>query len=242
MGLETMSEPNTNAADHGSAPEVWVVLAAYNEQQRIGAVLDDLLGTVCHVVVVDDGSRDGTVVEALKRRVWVLRHGVNLGQGAALQTGISFALAHGAQYVATFDADGQHCASDLPAMVAAMRAAGADFALGSRFLGEAKGMPWLRRLTLQLAVLFTRVLYGILLSDAHNGIRVMTRRGAEQIHITLNRMEHATEIVAQIVGSRLRYVEVPVTIHYTADTLAKGQRTSAAMRLGVKLVVERLLR
>jgi 2-keto-3-deoxy-6-phosphogluconate aldolase len=70
----------------------------------------------------------------------------------------------------------------------------------------------------------------------------MTRRGAEKIHLTMNRMEHASEIIDQISRSGLQFVEVPVRIRYTADSLAKGQRTSAAIKLGVKILLERLIR
>ena len=221
---------------------LWLVIAAYNEQRRIGAVLDDLLKVAENIVVVDDGSHDDTAGEALKRPVWLARHAVNLGQGAALQTGIAFALERQAQYVITFDADGQHCISDLPVLIERLTAAGADFALGSRFLGKTQGIPWGRKLMLRMAVLFTRVFSGVALTDAHNGLRAMTRRGAQHVHLTMNRMEHASEIIDQIARSGLKYVEAPVTIRYTADSLAKGQKTTAAFRLGIKLLLEKVIR
>ena len=116
----------------------WIVVTAYNEQRRIGAVLDELLAVGENIVVVDDGSRDGTADEVLNRPVWLVCHGANLGQGAALQTGIEFALERQAEYIITFDADGQHCTSDIPALIEPLTAAGADFALGSRFLARPK--------------------------------------------------------------------------------------------------------
>jgi len=221
---------------------LWIVIAAYNEQGRIRAVLDDLLKVVKNIVVVDDGSRDDTAGEVLKRPVWLVRHAVNLGQGAALQTGLAFALERHAETIITFDADGQHCTSDLPVLIERLTAAGADFALGSRFLGKAQGIPWSRKLVLRMAVLFTRVFSGVALTDAHNGLRAMTGRGAQKIHLTMNRMEHASEIIDQIARSGLKYVEVPVTIRYTADSLAKGQKTSEAIRLGIKLLLEKVIR
>jgi glycosyltransferase involved in cell wall biosynthesis len=221
--------------------DFWVVIAAYNEEKRIGRVLDGLVPAAPNIVVVDDGSADGTASEALQRPVWLLRHAVNLGQGAAIQTGITFALKRGAGYVATFDADGQHDPADLPAMLAALSLQSADFALGSRFLGQAEGIPLLRKLMLRLAVLFTWVFSGVLLTDAHNGLRVFSRRGAARLHITLNRMEHASEIVEQIAASGLKFIEVPVHIVYTSESLAKGQRGSAAVKLALKLLMEKLI-
>lgn len=226
-----------------SLPEcLWVVIAAFNEQKRIGTVLDDLLKIATNIVVVDDCSRDDTAGEVLKRPVWLARHSVNLGQGAALQTGIAFALEQQAEYIITFDADGQHDTSDLPVLVDHLTAASADFALGSRFLGKALGIPWSRKLMLRMAVMFTRVFSGAALTDAHNGLRAMSRRGAQQLHIVMNRMEHASEIIDQIACSRLKYVEVPVTIRYTPDSLAKGQKTSAALLLGIKILLEKAIR
>ncbi len=222
--------------------DLWLVVTAFNEEKPIGGVLDELLQVVKNIVVVDDGSRDGTAGVVLSRPVWLLQHPVNLGQGAALQTGIVFALERQAEYIITFDADGQHCASDLAPLVGRLISARADFALGSRFLGEAQGIPWSRKLMLRLAVLFTRVVSGVALTDAHNGLRAMTRRGALALELTMNRMEHASEIIDQVVRSGLKYVEAPVTTRYTADSLAKGQKTSAAFGQGIKLLLEKVIR
>ncbi|MGQ9761954.1 MAG: glycosyltransferase family 2 protein [Thermogutta sp.] len=220
----------------------FVVVPAYNEEARLGRVLEGLLAVAPTVVVVDDGSPDDTAQVAAQYPVWVLRHVVNLGQGAALQTGISFALRQGAEYVGTFDADGQHLPGDLLRLYHALHENRADFALGSRFLGRAEGIPWTRILMLKAAILFTWLFSGIRVTDTHNGIRMMTRRGAKKIHITMNRMEHASEILDQIATSGLRFVEVPVTIRYSTESLAKGQRSSAAIRLALKLFAERLAR
>jgi glycosyltransferase involved in cell wall biosynthesis len=221
---------------------LWLVIAAFNEGERIGPVLQDVLRIARNVVVVDDGSTDGTGDAVLRTRAWLVTHPVNLGQGAALQTGISFALQRGATHIVTFDADGQHSAEAISALVGALSASGADYALGSRFLGRAEGIPWARRVMLSLAVSFTRLLSGASLSDTHNGLRAMTRRGAERLRITFNRMEHASELIDQIVQSGLRYVEVPVNIRYTAATTIKGQRTSAAIGMGLRLLLNKVTR
>ncbi len=100
----------------------------------------------------------------------------------------------------------------------------------------------LRNLTLKLAVLFTRLFSGVLLSDTHNGIRLFSRRGAEGLHLTMNRMEHASEIIDQIAASGLKFIEVPVCITYSRESLAKGQNSSAAATLAFKLLMEKLCR
>lgn len=223
-------------------PGTWVIVAAYNEQDRIAGVLADLLPVAPHVAVVDDGSADGTAAVVRGTRARLVSHPVNLGQGAAIQTGIAFALAQGATHLVTFDADGQHSAGDIPRLVAALEEHRADFALGSRFLGQAEGIPLTRRVMLSVAVLFTRLFSGAKLTDTHNGIRAMTRRGAGSLRITLNRMEHASELIDQVVRSGLPYVEVPVHIRYTASSLRKGQRTSAALGQGLRLLLSKIAR
>jgi glycosyltransferase involved in cell wall biosynthesis len=220
--------------------DVWVVIAAYNEARALGRVLADLAPLPYRVVVVDDGSTDTTAQIAGRGGAEVLRHPINLGQGAALQTGIAYALIRGAAHVVTFDADGQHVPEDIAVLLAALAAHNADFALGSRFLGAALDLPPLRRLMLRAATVFTRVTTGLNVSDAHNGLRAMTRRGAGRIRLRQNRMAHASEILHQIAASGLGYVEAPVTIRYSRYSLAKGQRASEFVVILLDLFARRL--
>lgn len=221
---------------------LWVVIAAYNEATVIAGVIAGVKQAGYPVVVVDDGSRDVTAEAAEAAGAVVVRHPINLGQGAALQTGIEFALASGAEIIATFDGDGQHRVSDIAALAAALTRHDADFALGSRFLGDALNQPLSRRVTLRLATWFTRLTVGMNITDTHNGLRAMTRRGAQRIRLRQNRMAHASEILDQIAGSGLKYIEVPVTIDYSAYSLAKGQKLGDALAILLDLFARRLHR
>jgi glycosyltransferase involved in cell wall biosynthesis len=225
-----------------SNKSVWAVIAAYNEAPVIGRVVADLIRHRYAVAVVDDGSSDDTGRKARAAGATVITHPVNLGQGAALQTGIEFALSSGADYVVTFDADGQHRASDIGALLDSLKKQPADFALGSRFLGHAPAMPLARRMLLRVATWFTRFTTGLRVTDTHNGLRAMTRRGASRIDLRQNRMAHASELLHQIARSGLGYVEVPVTIEYSAYSLGKGQKLSDSLRILMDLSAQRLHR
>jgi len=225
-----------------AAGGTWVVIAAYNEARRLGETLAALCPAYPQVVVVDDGSTDATGRVALDHPVWLLRHIVNCGQGAALQTGIDFALARGAEVIVTFDADGQHAPDEIAQLVEPVAGGRADIALGSRFLGQTVGMPRTRWLVLKLGVLFTRVFSRIRVSDAHNGFRALSRRAAETIRITQNRMAHASEILDQVRQHGLRYCEVPVTIRYTGETMAKGQSSWNSLKIVGQLLLGRVMR
>jgi glycosyltransferase involved in cell wall biosynthesis len=219
-----------------------VAIAAYNEATVIADVIADVKAAGYRAVVVDDGSDDSTATVAADAGALVVRHPINLGQGAALQTALEFALMHGAEVVVTFDADGQHRAADIAVLVAALDAHGADFALGSRFLGATVGQPVARRLLIRAATVFTRLTTGLPLTDAHNGLRAMTRQGASRIRLRQNRMAHASEFLHQIADSGLKWVEAPVTIHYSAYSLAKGQSLFDALLIVLDLLARRLHR
>lgn len=225
-----------------AVPRISVVIAAYNEARVIAGVVAGVIHAGYDVVVVDDGSSDRTRDLAAAAGAVVIRHPINLGQGAALQTGIEFALRQGADIVVTFDADGQHRIADAARLVAALHTHGADFALGSRFLGGAVNQPLSRRILLRLATLFTRLTTGLSVTDTHNGLRAMTRRGAGAIGLKQNRMAHASEILHQIADSGLKFVEVPVTIEYSAYSLAKGQSMGDALVILTDLFARRLHR
>jgi polyprenyl-phospho-N-acetylgalactosaminyl synthase len=225
-----------------ASARVYVVVAAYNEAAVISRVVSEVKSAGYAVVVVDDGSRDETADAARGAGAIVVQHPFNLGQGAALQTGIDFAVARGAEVVVTLDADGQHRVADVAGLVEALAQEQADFALGSRFLGRSPDLPSLRRLMLKVATLFTRTTTGLRITDTHNGLRAMTRRGATALRLRQNRMAHASELLNQIAESGLRYVERPVTIEYTAYSLAKGQKMRDAVFILLDLFARRLHR
>jgi glycosyltransferase involved in cell wall biosynthesis len=219
----------------------WIVIAAYNEERRLGQALARLCELYRYIVVVDDGSNDATSDVAAEFPVWRLRHVVNLGQGAALQTGIRFALAHGAEILVTFDADGQHDSDDVARLIAPIERGEVDVVLGSRFLGRTERMPWTRRWLLRLALGFTRVWSQIAVTDTHNGLRSFSRRFAEGLCITHNRMAHASQILDEIGRLKARYTEVPVVVRYSPETLAKGQSGWNALRIVGGLVLRRVI-
>lgn len=199
------------------------VVAAYNEEKRIAAAIADASRFVNAVVVTDDGSVDDTVEVARRSGAHVLRHALNRGQGAALQTATDYALRElRADIIVHFDADGQLLGEEIPLMIEPILNGQADVVLGSRFLGTTQKMPFTRRLAVRGGILFTILISGIRVTDTHNGFRALSRHAAQNISITLDRFAHASQILDLIKANHLRYVECPVTIRYSAETLAKG--------------------
>lgn len=219
------------------------VIPAFNEGSRIVSAIADARQFVDHVVVVDDCSSDDTGAVAKSAGAIVLRHIINRGQGAALQTGTDYALwTLVADVIVHFDADGQMRGSEIPMMVAPIARGEADVVLGSRFLGkEALNMPFSRKVMIRLGTLFTILLSGIRVTDTHNGFRALSRKAAQEMRITLDRMAHASEILDLIQTKRLRYVECPVTISYSEETLRKGQSTVKAMMTAKDILKKKIV-
>ncbi|MBY0561259.1 glycosyltransferase family 2 protein [Hyphomicrobium sp.] len=219
---------------------VWIVIPCYNEQAVIGKTVNDVLAAFKNVVVVDDCSTDRSADIAFKAGAHLCRHPVNLGQGASLSTGISYALQQGATAIVTFDADGQHNADDARALVRALFANDVDVVLASRFLGSTKGMTISKSLVLRLATIFTRVTTGLRLTDTHNGLRAFKASAARKIDIKQNRMAHASEILHEISSKNLRYQEAPCCILYTDYSRHKGQKMSGMVDILKDLFVAKL--
>lgn len=224
--------------------DTWLVVPLYNEAEVIADVVREARDTFSHIVCIDDGSRDASAARAERAGATVVRHPVNLGQGAALQTGFEYALSDpGMRYVVTYDADGQHQISDVEQMLKRIRADDLHAVFGSRFLDERTKASPLKRAVLRTAVAYTNLTTGTRLTDAHNGLRVLERRVVEQCDITQNRMAHASEIIAQIGAMRIdgapvRYAEEPVHILYTDYSKSKGQ----SLWNSVNILVDLLLR
>ena len=225
-------------------PKIFIVIAAYNEEKAIAKVIDDLHNHgYQNIIVVDDGSQDKTAPVAELKGATVLKHIINRGQGAALRTGIEYALDQGADIIITFDADGQHQAKDIKNLIQPIINNEADIVLGSRFLGDTKSnVPFWRKLFLKAGALSFRLMFGVKVTDSHNGFRALSRKAAQAIEITSDRMEHASQIIEEIAKKRLRYKEVPVTIIYTDYSKEKGQTTLNAFRILTKTILRKLLR
>ncbi|MDD2807032.1 MAG: glycosyltransferase family 2 protein [Patescibacteria group bacterium] len=221
---------------------IWVVIPAYNEASIIGRVIKDLKAGVENIVVVNDGSTDDTAMAATASGAVVISHMINLGQGAALQTGIDFALKNEADIIITFDGDGQHQVGDIENVIKPLILGEVDVVLGSRFLVSSSQVPTLRRLLLRFATLVTKIYTGLVVTDTHNGFRAFSKYAAEKIEIRQNGMAHASEIIEQIKRQNLKFKEVPITIRYTAYSLAKGQHLGDSFKIFWDLIIGRISR
>ena len=223
---------------------VFVVVPIFNEERVIASALAPLLDQGYPVIAVDDGSADNTWQIIRSLPVHALRHPINLGQGAALQTGMTYALDRGAEYIVHFDADGQHRVDDIEVLLEPLRRGEADVVLGSRFLRDEdrRAVPPARRALLKAGVLVNGVLTRVWLTDAHNGFRAMTRDAAAKIHLQENRFAHASEILNQIRRNRLRVVERPTAIVYTEHSQAKGQSNLNAIKIVMDMILRRIFR
>ena len=212
------------------ANEVWFVVPAFQEEVSIANSVSEIVQAGYCVVVIDDGSADRTSQRALEAGAIVLRHAANLGQGAAIQTGMTFALRQRAKVLVTFDADGQHSLSDALAMLHYAQTQQVDVVFGSRFLRQSdmRQIPKARRFILKLATRMAQLTSRPRLTDSHCGLRIISRSAAQVVHINHNRMAHASEIPIKVARAGLRYAEFPVSVRYTEYSKIKGQRNSGA--------------
>jgi glycosyltransferase involved in cell wall biosynthesis len=219
--------------------DVWIVVPAFNEAGVIGDVISELRSVFPNVVCVDDGSADGTGDIALRAGAHLVRHPVNLGQGAAIQTGVEYARNRpGAQVFATFDADGQHRVTDVLAMIDRLTSDAADIVIGTRFGPGVSRPPLLKRVVLQTAAWLSPRGRRLGLTDSNNGLRVFNKTVADRLDITMNGMSHATEFIMLIDENRWRVAEQPVEVLYTEYSSAKGQ----PLLNGVNIIVDGFLR
>lgn len=221
---------------------VAVIIPVYNEVRQIRNTIEPLLAAGYKVVAVDDHSTDGTDKVLQSLAVHTIRHVMNLGQGAALQTGMVYAQRLNVRYLVHFDADGQHRCEDIPGMLEPIIRGEADVVLGSRFLRaeDRAAIPVLRKLLLRMAIGVNYLLTGVKLSDAHNGFRAFSQAAAKGIDLKENRMAHATEILWQMRENKLRVAEHPVHISYTDYSRQKGQSSLNAFHIFMDLILRKL--
>jgi glycosyltransferase involved in cell wall biosynthesis len=226
---QARGEPGTTR----TSDDVCVIVPVYNEATTVAAVVATLR--------VEFDHRDGSAEIARAAGATVLRHAINQGQGAALQTGFDHVLRNTtAAYAVTFDADGQHVVSDAVRMVDEARTTGSDVVLASRFSGESTEMPLARRLVLKAGIRFTQWTAKLDVTDTHNGLRVLNRNALTKIRLTMPRMAYASELLSAIVPAGLTYLEVPTTVNYTEYSRGKGQTNINAVNILFDLAVRRM--
>ena len=222
--------------------ETLIIIPAKNEGQKIAEVIGgvrQVIASSADILVVDDGSNDNTFEAAGKTGVVVLRHIINRGQGAALRTGIAYALAKNYNQVVFFDADGQMKAEEIPLMLSELQSGDLQVVLGSRFLGKIINIPLSKLITLKLALLFTRLTSGLKLTDTHNGFQVWTRDALKKLSLRQDRMAYASELLSEIKKNNLQYKEFPVTILYSDYSKQKGQSIFNAFNIVWDLFIKR---
>ena len=204
--------------------QVCVILPFYNEEEVIEKVLRELIASNYQVVAIDDGSTDKSNEIARKMNCVLLKHPSNFGQGAALQTGISFARINPKiEYFVTFDSDGQHQVSDINHMLKPLVNGETDFVFGTRFQDDKTKFPFFKRIVLRAAIKYTQLSTGVAITDTHNGFRAFNKLAANRINLNFSGMTHASEFVEKAGQSGLSIKEVPVHILYTKYSKRKGQ-------------------
>jgi Glycosyl transferase family 2 len=192
-----------------------VLVPAYNEAENVGHVLDRIPDQVCgrgtSVLVVDDGSRDGTGEAAARHGAVVARHVINRGGGAALRTGYRLLADSGAEIVVTLDADGQHLPSEMERLVEPILSGEVDVAHGSRVLGESDG----GHVTRELGIVFFNRLVSLItrthVSDCSNGYRAVRATVLPQLVLRQEQF-HTSEFLIEAIKRGIPVIEVPVTV------------------------------
>lgn len=223
----------------GKIQKIYIVIPAFNEAGSIGKVIEDLFYYGYeNIVVVDDASADKTSETVKTFNVFLIRHPVNMGPGAAIKTGIDFALFDGADIIVTFDADGQHLAKDIYNLVQPIILNESEITLGNRFLNKTSKVPIFKKIILKAGALLMFLMYGILSSDSHNGLKAISRSAALKIDIRSNGWEYCSEVIEEIILKKIKYQEVPVTVKYTDYSIKKGQKIYNSFYIFSKMFIK----
>jgi polyprenyl-phospho-N-acetylgalactosaminyl synthase len=219
--------------------KIYIVIPAFNEAGSIGKVIDDLFFYgYKKIIVVDDASTDKTSEAVKPFNVFIIKHPVNMGPGAAIKSGIDFALLDGAEIIVTFDADGQHLAKDIHNLVEPIISNKVDITLGNRFLNKTSKVPIFKTIILKAGALLMFLMYGVLSSDSHNGLKAISRSAALKIDIRSNGWEYCSEVIEEIMLKKIKYQEVPVTVKYTDYSIKKGQKIYNSFYIFSKMFIK----
>jgi glycosyltransferase involved in cell wall biosynthesis len=189
------------------------LLPAYNEESNIADVAVCARTFVQGVIVVDDGSHDGTARIASRVGAEVIRHEVNQGKGAALRTGFARALSMDVAAVVTLDGDGQHNPAEIPLLVRCWQETGADIIIGNR-MGAVRSMPFYRIFTNRASSTIVSLLCSARINDTQSGFRLISTDVLRTVPTTLCNYEMETELLVKAARTGFRIAETPVSTIY----------------------------
>ncbi len=219
---------------------VVVVIAAYEEESSIGAVLDELPAEACGLelscIVVVDGGSDDTASVADDHGAYVCALQTNRGQGAALRLGYALARGAGARFVVTTDADGQYVGTEVATLLEPLVDGEADFASGSRWLGRQETTDRIRRFGSRLFARLATLLTGERITDTSFGLRAMTAEVTASVTLRQPQYQSA-ELLMESLARGFRFVELPMTIRQRSHgTTKKGTWIVYGFRYGMVLL------
>lgn len=223
------------------------IIPAYGEKEIPIKIIGEIIAKNYGVILIDDG-KNWDLVEKLhskykEKPIVTIKHIVNLWQWWWLETWAEYIRRFwkNIKYVIHFDADWQHRLEDLKEFQEAFKEdPDLEIALWSRFLGSTVNMPKSKKITLKIWILFTRIFSWIKLTDTHNGYRMMKKETLDKIHITMNRMEHASEILDIIKHKKIKYKEVPIVVVYSEYSMSKGQKISNWFKIVKNMIYQKI--
>tara|TARA_B100000767_G_C19750735_1_gene530667 strand:+ start:905 stop:1585 length:681 start_codon:yes stop_codon:yes gene_type:complete len=204
---------------------IYILIPVFNEEKKIKNVVTEVSKVFKNVVVVNDGSSDATQEILEKLNVTILKHSINLGQGAAISTGFKYIQnLKNAEAVITFDADGQHSIEDAKAFANEILLCDEEIIFGSRFIKNKENIPFIKMIALSIVVIFTNRLSRINLTDAHNGLKAIKKDSLKKIDITIDGFGFESELIHQASRKEITYKEMPTNTIYTSYSKNKGQK------------------
>jgi len=199
-----------------SESNIFIVIPTYNESKTIGAIVRALDQRGFRVIVIDDGSKDNTIVEANKSGAELIVHAKNAGKGRCIREGLKYALENNCEACITMDGDGQHSLNDIDKFIDDYKNSGADLILGNR-LHNPKKMPFIRRYTNRFMSFIISFLITEQVDDSQCGYRLISRKGIEKMKLNTTKYEIESEMIMEAKRRNLKISSINIDSIYEGE-------------------------